>query len=178
MKYKRYIPYFSAVLCTAVYLSLVFNDNIWLDEAFSASIIRCGYKEMLSRTIADTLPPFYNLSAWLFTHIFGFSTIGLKIFSVLPVFLLMLVSASVAASAEDTSTEPERAPHAGVTYTMPEKYKNLKRFRQSRDTISVASPSTFTLSLNPKSSSVQSSVLSVLQRLSFRSSYVLQTTED
>ena len=40
--------------------------------------------------------------------------------------LLMLVSASVAASAEDTSTEPERAPHAGVTYTMPEKYKNLK----------------------------------------------------
>ena len=93
MKYKRYIPYFSAVLCTAVYLSLVFNDNIWLDEAFSASIIRCGYKEMLSRTFADTLPPFYNLSAWLFTHIFGFSTIGLKIFSVLPVFLLMLVSA-------------------------------------------------------------------------------------
>lgn len=40
--------------------------------------------------------------------------------------LLMLVSASVAASAEDTSTEPERAPHAGVTYTLPEKYKNLK----------------------------------------------------
>ena len=92
-KQKYYLPYLVAVICTAIYLSLVFNDNVWLDEAFSASIIRCGFKDMLSRTFADTLPPFYNFSAWVFTDIFGFSTIKLKIFSVMPMLFLMLVSA-------------------------------------------------------------------------------------
>ncbi|MBQ9606830.1 MAG: hypothetical protein IJV16_06605 [Lachnospiraceae bacterium] len=93
MKQKKYIPYIFAIICTLVYLSLVFNNNVWLDEAFSASIIRCDFGEMISRTFADTLPPFYNFSAWLFTHIFGFSTVTLKIFSVIPMLLLMLVSA-------------------------------------------------------------------------------------
>ena len=92
MKHKGYIPYLFAAVCTLFYLSLVFNNNVWMDEAFSASIIRCGFKEMVSRTFADTLPPFYNFSAWFFTRIFGFSTIKLKIFSVIPMTLLMLIA--------------------------------------------------------------------------------------
>ena len=93
MKNTRYVPYAFAIACSAVYLSLVFSNNVWLDEAFSASVIRCGFSEMASRTFADTLPPFYNFSAWIFTRIFGFSTISLKVFSVIPMSLLMLVSA-------------------------------------------------------------------------------------
>ena len=93
MKQSKFIPYIFAIACTAVYISLVFNNNVWLDEAFSASIIRCDFVEMAARTFADTLPPFYNFSAWLFTHIFGFSTVSLKIFSVMPMTLLMLISA-------------------------------------------------------------------------------------
>ncbi len=93
MKYKGFIPYIFGAFCTAVYLSLVFNNNIWLDEAFSASIIRCGFDEMISRTFTDTLPPFYNMSAWLFTHVVGFSTVKLKIYSVIPMALLMLTAA-------------------------------------------------------------------------------------
>ncbi len=93
MKHKGIIPYLVGVLCTAVYISLIFNNNVWLDEAFSASIIRCGFREMISRTFADTLPPFYNISAWIFTHTAGFSTVKLKLFSVIPMALLMLISA-------------------------------------------------------------------------------------
>lgn len=93
MKQSKFIPYIVAIACAAVYISLVFNNNVWLDEAFSASIIRCDFYEMAARTFADTLPPFYNFSAWLFTHIFGFSTVSLKIFSVIPMCLLMLISA-------------------------------------------------------------------------------------
>lgn len=93
MKRRRYIPYIFAIAGAAVYLSLIFNDNVWLDEAFSASIIRCDLFEMAQRTFADTLPPFYNFSAWLFTHIFGFSTPILKLYSVLPMFILMLIAA-------------------------------------------------------------------------------------
>ena len=93
MKSRNCLPYLFTVVCTIIYLSLVFNDNVWMDEAFSASIIRCGFDEMVSRTFADTLPPFYNFSAWLFTQIAGFSTIKLKIFSVVPMTLLMLTAA-------------------------------------------------------------------------------------
>ncbi len=93
MKQPKFIPYIFAIACSAVYISLVFNNNVWLDEAFSASIIRCDFGEMALRTFADTLPPFYNFSAWLFSHIFGFSTVSLKIFSVIPMTLLMLISA-------------------------------------------------------------------------------------
>lgn len=90
---KNLLPYLFVVICTAIYVSLIFNENVWMDEAFSASIIRCGFGEMINRTIADTLPPFYNVSAWLFTNTFGFSTITLKIFSIVPMTLLMIVSA-------------------------------------------------------------------------------------
>ena len=93
MKRIKYVPFLFVAVCTVIYLSLVFNNNLWLDEAFSASIIRCGFMEMVSRTFADTLPPFYNFAAWGFTRIFGFSTISLKLFSVLPMMILMLVAA-------------------------------------------------------------------------------------
>ncbi len=91
-KLKDKIPYLLTALCAVIYVSLVFNNNLWLDEAFSASIIRCGFKEMMIRTANDTLPPFYNLSAWCFTRIFGYSSVTLKLFSVLPMVLLMLIS--------------------------------------------------------------------------------------
>lgn len=104
MKIKGFIPYIFGIFCTAIYLSLVFNNNVWLDEAFSASIIRCGFKEMISRTLADTLPPFYNISAWLFTRIFGFSTITLKVFSVVPMVLLMLAAAFYIPKTESCTT--------------------------------------------------------------------------
>ena len=68
---KDKIPYFFTAVCTVIYVSLVFNNNLWLDEAFSAAIIRCGFKEMMIRTANDTLPPFYNLAAWCFTRVFG-----------------------------------------------------------------------------------------------------------
>ncbi|MCR5746541.1 MAG: hypothetical protein K6G03_02430 [Lachnospiraceae bacterium] len=92
-KQKRMLPYILTVICTVIYVSLIFNNNLWLDEAFSASIIRCELKEMISRTINDTLPPFYNVSAWCFTRVFGYSAFVLKLYSVLPMVLLMLVSA-------------------------------------------------------------------------------------
>ena len=90
---KSKIPYLLTAVCAVVYVSLVFNNNLWLDEAFSASIIRCGFKEMLTRTANDTLPPFYNLAAWCFTRIFGYSSVTLKLFSVLPMVILMLIAA-------------------------------------------------------------------------------------
>ena len=104
MKIKNFVPYVFAIFCTAVYLSLVFNNNVWLDEAFSASIIRCSFSEMISRTFADTLPPFYNISAWFFTRLFGFSTITLKVYSVIPMALLMLAAAFYIPKIESCTT--------------------------------------------------------------------------
>ncbi len=81
----------TVVICALIYISLIFNNNLWVDEAFSAAIIRDSFFPMLHRTVQDTLPPFYNVAAWCFTHIFGFSSVSLKLFSVIPMVLLMAV---------------------------------------------------------------------------------------
>ena len=52
----------------AVYISLIFNNNIWMDEAFTASLIKTDYAGVLERSMNDTLPPLYNLLLKLWHH--------------------------------------------------------------------------------------------------------------
>ena len=101
---ERLIPLLFAAAGTMVYISLVFDHNVWLDEAFSASIIRCGFHDMLQRTFSDTLPPFYNVAAWCFTRLFGYSTLSLKLFSVIPMAALMLMAACLLTEKDDSAS--------------------------------------------------------------------------
>lgn len=73
-----------------IYLSLIFNNNLWVDEAFSACIIRGSFMQMLKGTFSDTLPPFYNIFTWLLTALFGYSPYVMKFSSALPMLLIML----------------------------------------------------------------------------------------
>ncbi len=92
MNKTLYFRFGTVLLCAAVFISLIFNNNLWMDEAFSATLIRDDFGSMLSGTAADTLPPFYNIAAWCFTRIFGFSAFTLKLFSVIPMIGLMVVA--------------------------------------------------------------------------------------
>ncbi|MCR5627562.1 MAG: glycosyltransferase family 39 protein [Lachnospiraceae bacterium] len=81
------------ILCflgVITYISLIFNNNLWVDEAFTACIVRRSFFDMLSATIADTLPPFYNVFAWCVTSVLGFNSVTLKLCSVIPMILLLL----------------------------------------------------------------------------------------
>ena len=57
---ENLILFFSALLGSLIYISLIFNNNLWVDEAFTASLIRGNLSEVWAATAADTLPPFYN----------------------------------------------------------------------------------------------------------------------
>ena len=83
------ILFITAVFGSILYISLVFNDNLWVDEAFTASLIRGSMAEVLKDTAADTLPPFYNVAGKLLTMVFGFSPLVLKLFSCFPMILLI-----------------------------------------------------------------------------------------
>ena len=72
---------------SVIYLSLIFNNNLWVDEAFTACIIRDSFTKMLRGTVSDTLPPFYNIFTWILTAVFGYSSYIMKLSSVIPMIL-------------------------------------------------------------------------------------------
>ncbi len=72
-----------------LYISLVFNDNLWVDEAFTAVLIRGSFPDVIRDTVSDTLPPFYNIFGKILTLVFGYSSLTLKLFSCLPMILLL-----------------------------------------------------------------------------------------
>jgi len=89
------ISYVLVLIGALVIISLVFNNNVWLDEAFTASLIRTDMAGVLERSMADTLPPLYNIILKLITDIFGYKISIMKITSSIPVVLTMLLSATV-----------------------------------------------------------------------------------
>ncbi len=86
--------YILVFIGTIVYISLIFNQNVWLDEAFTASLIRTDFAGVLSRSAQDTLPPFYNILLKLMTDLWGYHVQVMKITSIIPMVLTMLLGAS------------------------------------------------------------------------------------
>ena len=84
-----FILLITALFGSILYISLIFNDNLWVDEAFTASLIRGSWSEVVKDTVSDTLPPFYNIAGKLLTSVFGYSSFILKLFSCIPLILLI-----------------------------------------------------------------------------------------
>ena len=77
--FKQSIPYILAFLGAGIYISLIFNQNVWLDEAFTASLIRTDLKGVLERSMNDTLPPLYNILLKLVTDLLGYTIPVMKL---------------------------------------------------------------------------------------------------
>jgi len=84
-----FILLITALFGSILYVSLIFNDNLWVDEAFTATLIRGSWPEVIKDTVSDTLPPFYNVAGKLLTSVFGYSSFILKLFSCIPMILLI-----------------------------------------------------------------------------------------
>lgn len=94
-KYSNTICFFIAIIGCVAYISLMFNNNLWMDEAFSAVLVKGSFSQVMERSAADTLPPLYNILNFLFTSIFGFHAWSLRLASVLPMIACLLISATV-----------------------------------------------------------------------------------
>ena len=86
--------YILVMICGAIYISLTFNNNVWLDEAFTASLVDTDMAGVIKRSMADTLPPLYNIILKLSTDIFGYRIPVMKITSAVPMILTMLLGAT------------------------------------------------------------------------------------
>ncbi|MCM1387125.1 MAG: glycosyltransferase family 39 protein [Bacillus sp. (in: Bacteria)] len=80
---------------TGLYISLLFNHNIWTDEAFTLQLLRGNVKDIIAGTAADVHPPLYYLYAKLFAAIFGSSLIVQKIAAIIPMTALLIFMATV-----------------------------------------------------------------------------------
>ena len=88
------LAYLLVVAGAIIYISLTFNNNVWLDEAFTATLVNGSFKEVLDRSMADTLPPLYNLLLRLTTLIFGYRVPVMKITSAVPMIITMILGAT------------------------------------------------------------------------------------
>ncbi|MCR5788745.1 MAG: glycosyltransferase family 39 protein [Lachnospiraceae bacterium] len=80
-KREKWILALLLVLSAAVYISLVFNNNVWMDEAFTATLVRTDMAGVLTRSMNDTLPPLYNILLKLATDLFGYKVPVMKLLS-------------------------------------------------------------------------------------------------
>lgn len=85
-------------------LGLVFNDNVWFDEAYTLALIRHGYGEVLDILKTDMHPPLYFISLKAFSGLFGYSILSTKIFSVLGYSAAVLGGAAVIKKHFDAQT--------------------------------------------------------------------------
>lgn len=95
-KKERLICWGLVLLGTLVYLSLIFNWNLWIDEALSLRFTENGYVHMLAvLKKSDMHPPLYYYLLKIWKDIFGSSIPALKIVSILPMTISMILGATV-----------------------------------------------------------------------------------
>lgn len=80
---------------TGLYVSLIFNHNIWTDEAFTLQLLDENVKGIIEGTARDVHPPLYYLYAKLFKIIFGDSLMIQKIASIIPMTATLIVGATI-----------------------------------------------------------------------------------
>lgn len=85
----------SVAFFTLLYLSLIFNDNVWTDEVFTMLCIRGGgLREITELTARDVHPPLYYYYAKIFYVFFGDSIQAQKIASIIPTTLTYVYGAT------------------------------------------------------------------------------------
>lgn len=94
-KKQNIITYTALIFLSLVYISLCFTQNVWLDEAFTATLVHTDMADVLRRSMADTLPPLYNILLKLTTSVFGYSIPVMKLTSVAPMIATMILGATV-----------------------------------------------------------------------------------
>ena len=78
------------VIVASTYISLIFNDSVWEDEAYTMLILKKDFNGIIDSVSVDVHPPLYYIIAKIFTIILGYSVSSVKLASILPVILIMI----------------------------------------------------------------------------------------
>ena len=82
-KHRAKLPYAVFAVLGLFSLCLAFSGDLWFDEAYTVSLIRHDFGEVVDILKTDMHPPLYFLSLKLFCSVFGYSLAVTKIFSAL-----------------------------------------------------------------------------------------------
>ena len=95
--YKEWVLWVLIIAFGGIYLSLCFNNNIWTDEGYTIDLLRnCKtFQEVCNFTAKDVHPPLYYLILKIFTDRFGIHLLLIKILSIVPMLLTMVLGATV-----------------------------------------------------------------------------------
>ena len=94
-KHDNNLPYLIFAVLSLFSISLIFNHNIWFDEAYTLSLIQHDYADMIDILQSDMHPPLYFISLKLFCGMFGYSVAATKIFSVLGYMATLLLGCTI-----------------------------------------------------------------------------------
>ena len=78
-----------------LYISLIFNHNIWTDEAFTLELVKGNLKEIVQGTANDVHPPLYYFYSKLFYDITNGSLWVQKFITIIPQVLTYILIATV-----------------------------------------------------------------------------------
>ena len=85
MRIQRLLWRFLPAAALLIWGALCITNNLWYDEAYSASMVSLSWPRLIYITAADDHSPFYYVLLKLFYHLFGGGTnfFGLKLMSLL-----------------------------------------------------------------------------------------------
>lgn len=84
----------STTVFTLLYISLIFNQNVWTDEIFTMKLLEGNFREIVEGTVVDVHPPLYYFVAKLAQMIFGKSLQVQKLVTIVPMTLTMVLGAT------------------------------------------------------------------------------------
>ena len=96
-RYKNIALWLLILAFGGIYLSLCFNNNIWTDEGFTIDLLRnCKtFRDVCDFTATDVHPPLYYLILKVFTDRLGIHLLLIKILSIVPMLITMVLAPTV-----------------------------------------------------------------------------------
>lgn len=84
----------SIVFFTVLYISLLFNQNVWTDEIFTLKLIENSFSGIVQGTIQDVHPPLYYFVAKAARLVFGEGLLVQKTVALVPMSLTLVLGAT------------------------------------------------------------------------------------
>ena len=79
---------------TLLYVSLIFNQNVWTDEIFTLKLIENDFAGIIGGTAEDVHPPLYYFAARIVRLLAGDSLQAQKLLTIVPMTLTLLLGAT------------------------------------------------------------------------------------
>lgn len=90
-RYERFLEIAFVIMLSMISISLIFNNNAWVDEIYSMRWTALSWKDMMGALIGDVHPPLYYFMLKIVNGISGDSLVIAKLFSVVPVVIYLLL---------------------------------------------------------------------------------------